>query len=220
MLWIVLIAVIIIAFAAFVYKQDESQFTKLTNYSSFDLMFNQEARKLNAIYNAAQQVSGEKEILLNVHVPSESDVYKIPAVLLHESGIYVITNNDAEGWIVGSDRGLEWSSIRYKKDKIQFENPILHNRRHVYALRDNMVELPDEAFESIVLFNNSSSFQRVEISSMNADVLKYKELKQWAKSLEGNKLTKQDIETIYASLKDKMEFEKSVVMKKEVNPVA
>lgn len=216
LLFVFLIGLVIIAFAAFVYKQDGTNFTKLTNYSIFDLMVDKEARKLNAIYKALQKADGEYKILLNVHVQDGSNAYKIPALLIHESGVHVITDVDAKGWIVGSDRSIEWVNILYKNKKEMFNNPVLINRRYVYALRDNVVELPDNVFHSVVLFGNDCSFQKVEVSTDNVEVLKQKELKLWSAALAGDALNADDINTIYESLKDKMEFKKKLVAKKKV----
>ncbi|MER1998152.1 MAG: nuclease-related domain-containing protein [Lysinibacillus sp.] len=213
MLFIVLIGLIVIAFAAFIYKQDETDFTKLTNYSFFDLLLNKEARKLNRMYKSMQRVDGEYRILLNVHIQEGVNVHKIPAILLHESGIHVLSTVDIDGWVIGSDRSIEWVNLLYKKDKKTFENPVLVNRRYIYAMRELMAELPEGVFQSVVVFNDGCSFQKVEVSSNHVEVLKTKELSRWADSLVGQALSPEDIEKLYDALKDKMEFQKKVVMK-------
>ena len=216
LLFIILIGLIVIAFAAFVYKQDGTDFTKLTNYSLFDLLFNREARKLNRMYTAMQRVDGEHRILLNVHIQEGVNVHKIPAILLHESGIHVISTVDVDGWVIGSDRSIEWVNLLYKNEKKTFENPVLVNRRYIYTLRDLMAELPASAFQSVVVFNDGCSFQKVEVTSDHVEVLKTKELSRWADSLIGEALSKEDIEKLYGSLKDKMAFQKKVMVKKNV----
>lgn len=216
MLFILLIGLIIIAFAAFVYMQDGTEFTKLTNYSVFDLLLNAEVRKLNRMYKAMQRVDGEHRILLNVHVQEGVNVHKIPAILLHESGIHVVSTVDLDGWVIGSDRSMEWINTLYKNEKKIFENPVLVNRRYIYALRDSMAELPENAFHSVIVFNDGCSFQKIEVSTEHVEVLKAKELSRWADSLAGEALTKEDIEKLYDTLKDKMEFQKKVIVKKNV----
>ena len=216
MLFIILIGLIVIAFAAFVYKQDGTDFTKLTNYSFFDLLFDRELRKLNRMYKAIQRVDGEHRILLNVHIHEGVNVHKIPAILLHESGIHVISTVDLDGWVIGSDRSIEWVNLLYKNEKKTFENPVLVNRSYIYALRDSMAELPENVFQSVVVFNDGCSFQKVEVSSEYVEVLKTKELPRWADSLVGQALSKEDIEKLYGVLKEKMEFQKKVIVKKNV----
>lgn len=211
----VLIGLLILAFAAFVYMQDGSEFTKLTNYSSFDLLSNKEARKLNSMYKALSKVDGEHRILLNVHVQAGATVHKIPAVLLHESGIHLITTVERGGWIIGSDRSIDWVNVLYKNKQETFENPILVNRRSLYALRDVMPEVPEQAFHSIVLFNDGCSFQKVEITADYVEVLKQKELAGWADSLAEENLTVDEIQKVYDMLKDKMVFHKKFVTKKQ-----
>lgn len=211
MLFMILIGLAIIAFAAYVYMLDGTDFAKLTKYSSFDLMFNSEARKLHTIYKTLQLADGEREILLNVHVQEDDTVYKIPAILVHESGVYVFTDVNVEGWVVGSERSFEWANVQYKNKTSHFDNPILVNRRYVYALRDQMQELPDTAFHSVVLFNDGCSFHKVDVTSRSVDVLKLNELKSWTNDLEGSALTADDIQTIYMALKDRMDFQKKVV---------
>ena len=215
MFFIFLISFLLIAFAAFIYFQDGTDFIKLTNYSVFDLLFNKEAQKLNNIYKALQKVDGEHRILLNIHIQEGTNVHKIPAVLVHESGIHVISTLDKDGWIIGSDRSSEWINILYKNKRVHFENPILTNRRFVYALRDTMPEIPERAFMSVVVFSDGCSFQKVEISLEQVEVLKLREMGHWAQSLVGESLTAADIQTIYQALEGKMVFQKKVVVNKK-----
>lgn len=210
----IIICLIIIAIAAFVYIQDGTEFTKLTKYSFFDILLNNEARTLNAIYKACQHVQGEYRILVNVHVQDGTTVHKIPVVLVHESGIHIISTENKEGWIIGTDRMLQWLNVKYGNKQHSFENPILKNKRYMYALRDTGIELPEELFHQIVVFNDGCSFQKIEISTTDVEVMKQKELNNWAKSLVGQSLSTDEIQTVYDSLKGKMVVEKKAVVKK------
>ena len=213
LLIIIIVCLIVIAFAAVVYIQDGTDFTKQTKYSFFDILLKNEVRTLNTIYKALQKAQGEYRILVNVHVQDGATVHKIPAVLVHESGIHIVSTIKKDGWVIGSDRMLNWTNVLYGNKQQTFENPILTNKRSIYALRDSVMDLPDKLFHSVIAFNDGCSFQKIEINADDVEVLKHKDLSNWAKSLASESLSADDIKSIYESLKDKMVFDKEVVAK-------
>ena len=207
MLIVVIIGLIIIALAILVYRQDGTEFTKLTNYSIIDIIFNKEVRLLNSLYSSLQKANGEHRILLNVHIQDGSNGYKIPAIFVHASGVYIFTSVHKDGWIVGADRMPEWLNVLHGNKQVMFENPVFENKRVTFNVADLLTEWPSNAFQSIVLFNNSCSFQKVEVSSETVDIMKEKDVAPWVSSLVGQTvLTIEDINKIYQALEGKMQF--------------
>ncbi|HEY4623574.1 MAG TPA: NERD domain-containing protein, partial [Solibacillus sp.] len=87
---IVVALVIISYFMVNIYRHDNSPFYKLTGYSYLDMLASKKIRKMYKIVDVLNQVNGPHKILVDVQIPVNDEQKSIDAVLLHESGIYVI----------------------------------------------------------------------------------------------------------------------------------
>ena len=172
-------------FAISIYRHDNTSFYKLTGYSYFDLWTDKKVRATHHLVKALDAVKGPHKILVNLEVPSNETLLPIDAVLLHESGIYVIKVKAMTGWVNGRERDIQWTQL--------------------------LPEMTAELFETIVIFTNDCSFQQVEIQSEDVDVIKASELKNWVGSLSGQRLTETEIQSIYAALEGMMNVKNTTV---------
>lgn len=206
-LWIVsIIAVIVIVLAVLIYLQDGTEFSKLTGYSFFDILTKEKANRLNKLMSRLNKVDGEYKLLVDLQLPISNTTYSVDAVLLHESGIYVIDVVHSNGWISGRENDIEWVQALHNNKYETFTNPIMVNKRIIATLQELLPEVSKDVYASVSLFNDGCSFQKVEIQSSDVEVLKMQELKKWTTEIGGEVLSKDEIEKIYNALEGNMSF--------------
>ena len=220
MILILLIVVaLIITLAVLVYKHDSTEFAQLTGYSFFDIVFNAKKSHLHKLMTQLDKVSGEHKVLIDLQLPVNNTIYPIDAVLIHESGIYVIDSVKKTGWISGNEEQAEWVEAKHKEKQEAFPNPIAMNKRIIFALQELLPEVNDDTYVAISLFSNACSFQKIEIHSQNVEVMKRNELKLWTKQIGGEVLSKEEIHTIYKALEGYMSFKQQPVKESAKQPV-
>ena len=220
MIWIFLIVVaLIITLAVLVYKHDSTEFAQLTGYSFFDIVFNAKKSYLHKLMTQLDKVSGEHKVLIDLQLPVNNTTYPLDAILIHESGIYVIDSLNKTGWISGNEEQDEWIEIKHKEKQEVFPNPIAMNKRIIFALQELLPEVNDDTYVAISLFSNACSFQKIEIHSQNVEVMKRNELKLWTKQIGGEVLSKEEIHTIYKALEGYMSFKQQPVKESAKQPV-
>jgi hypothetical protein len=69
----------------------------------------------------------------------------------------VVETKNMKGWIFGSEHDAAWTQQIYRK-KVRFQNPLRQNYKHVKAL-ESALELPAEAFHSVVSFVGECTFK-------------------------------------------------------------
>lgn len=206
-LWIVLIlSALAITVCVLVYRHDNTAFSRLTGYSFFEVLLNARKKYLHRVMNQLEQVSGEHRILIDLQVPVKNRTYTVDAVLVHESGVYIIDGVSKKGWITGSETHPEWVETKHNKVHETFPNPVMVNKRIIYALRDTLPEIGEDIYGSVSLFSDACSFQKIEIQSLDVEVLKVNELKNWTKQIGGEVLSKEDVDKIYHTLAGYMSF--------------
>lgn len=200
-LTILVVVIAIIGYFIFkLYNHDNTTFYQLTGYSYFDLLLNKSVRTSYQLMNELEHVQGSKKIMMNLKLSFHNEVQTIDALLLHESGIYVVNVKKKSGWINGREQSIEWIELLHKNRKNVFNNPIHETKRLIHALKDRLPEVDGALFETMVVFTNDCSFQQIEIHSSDVEVLKIAELKKWAAALEGKRLSDTEIEKLYATL--------------------
>ena len=209
---IILVILIVGYFMVNIYRHDNSAFYKLTGYSYLDMVANKKIRTMYKMVNDFDQVNGSHKVLVDVQVPVNDELQTISGLLLHESGIYVLNLKEKSGWINGREQDLEWKELLHQEKSRAFENPIHEAKRLIYALQDQLPEVDEQAFQSVVLFTDGCSFQKIEIESDGVDVLKVGELKKWGSSLKGKVLSETDIQTLFVTLEGSMN-KKSATLK-------
>lgn len=95
--------------------------------------------------------------LHNVTIPTLDGATQIDHIVVSEFGIFVIETKNMKGWIFGSEHQASWTQKIYKKN-FKFQNPLRQNYKHTKALQ-SALDLPSEAFKSVVVFVGDSSFK-------------------------------------------------------------
>ena len=217
---LLIVVALIITLAVLVYRHDNTQFAQLTGYSFFDIALNAKKRHLHKLMTQLDKVSGEHKVLLDVQLPINHTTYPVDAILIHESGIYVIDGVKKTGWISGNEEQAEWMEVKHKEQQEMFPNPIIVNKRIIFALRDVLPEVNHDAYVAISLFSDACSFQKIETHSPDVEVLKMHELKSWIKQIGGEILSREEIHTIYSALEGYMSFKQQPVKQSSKQPVA
>lgn len=202
-----------------IYRHDNSPFYKLTGYSYLDMLASKKIRKMYKIVDVLNQVNGPHKILVDVQIPVNDEQKSIDAVLLHESGIYVIDMRAKSGWINGRERDYEWKELLHKGKSRTFHNPIHETKLLMFALQDQLSEVDEQVFQSVVLFTNDCSFQQIEIESENVEVLKMKDLKKWTSTLKGKAISEPDIQTLFVALESTMNTKSALLKANKVSTV-
>ncbi|MEG0471656.1 MAG: nuclease-related domain-containing protein [Solibacillus sp.] len=215
-LFIMIVLIAILGyFSMKTYQHDNTTFYKLTGYSYFDVMTNKKIRTTYMLVEKLDEVNGPHKIVVNVQLPTNEALQPIDAVLIHESGIYVINMLEMSGWINGREQDLQWTQLLHKDKSSLFNNPIHETKRLNLALQDQLLEVDEQVFESLVLFTNDCSFQNIELLSDNVDVIKTSGIKKWTKSLQQQRLSETDIQTIYAALEGMMQVKNNTTKVKK-----
>lgn len=213
MLILLIVAIIIVGyFSIMIYRHDNSVFYKMTGYTYLDMLTNKKIRTMHKIVQSLDRVEGSHKILVNVQVPVNNEMQTVSAIVLHESGIYIVNLKEKSGWINGREQDIQWTELLHKNKSRVFDNPIHETKRLAYALQDQLPEVDVQLFQSVVLFSNECSFQQIEIQSDDVEVLKMNGLKKWLGSLQGKNLSETEIQTLYNSLEGTMN-KKSVIVK-------
>lgn len=219
-LFILVVLIAIIGYFIFkLYSHDNTTFYQLTGYSYFDVLMNKSVRTSYQLIKKLEHVQGTKKIMVNLQLPVQNEVQTIDALLLHESGIYVMNVKEKSGWINGREQSIEWIELLHKNQKQVFNNPIHETRRLTRTLKDQLPEINGTLLETMVIFTNDCSFQQIEIQSSNVEVLKIAELKKWATTIEGKRLSETEIETFYAALEAFMHGKNTTSRSKTATPV-
>lgn len=206
-LWSVLIlSALIITICVLVYRHDNTAFSRLTGYSFFEVLVNGRKKYLHRIMKQLEDVPGEQQVLIDLQIPINNKTYTVDAVLVHESGVYVIDGVSKKGWITGNESHPEWVETRHNKERNTFPNPVMVNKRIIYALRDLLPDLNEDVYGSVSLFSDACSFQKIETQSLDVEVLKVNELKGWTKQIGGEVLTKEEVDKVYHTLAGYMSF--------------
>lgn len=103
----------------------------------------------------------EKYVVVhNVMLRTEKGTTQVDYIVVSTFGLFVIEVKNYNGWILGSEKGHEWTQSIYGK-KHKFMNPIHQNYGHVKALEKVMsdMELRDIPMYSIITFPGTSTLK-------------------------------------------------------------
>lgn len=124
-------------------------------------------------------------IFNNLTIPSNHNgSSQIDHLVVSKFGIFVIESKDYKGWIFGNKDQDNWTqSLPGGKNKFQFQNPIRQNWSHIMSLKLLMPNIPENDFQSIVVFTDSCEFKTdpienvVHSEEVVACIQKYSEIK-------------------------------------------
>lgn len=166
--------------------------------------------KLGEYYTSEElkNLQGYKKYLFNCYLPKEDGTTtELDVILLHDSGIYVFESKNYSGWIFGKETDQNWTQTlptrRQRTRKNHFLNPIIQNKVHLKWLQTYLQV--DESFPiySYIVFSERCELKDVTVSGGQHFVIKRENLLTAVqKNIQcvGNKLTKEEIDTLYAKL--------------------
>ena len=83
---------------------------------------------------------------------------RIDHILLTTRGILVIQTNPYTGWIFGRYNNKTWKQVIFRK-KQEFQNPIMHNKKNISAVRTLLDFIPKEKIKGLVVFPKGARFK-------------------------------------------------------------
>ncbi len=107
-------------------------------------------------------------IFNNLTIPSDHNgSSQIDHLVVSKFGIFVIESKDYKGWIFGSKDQDKWTqSLPGGKNKFPFQNPIRQNWSHIMSLKLLMPSIPENAYQSVVVFTDSCEFKTDPIENV------------------------------------------------------
>ena len=90
----------------------------------------------------------------NVIIPDNRGTTEVDAIVVGNSGIFVVEVKDFNAWIFGNEDHEKWTACYVDNSKHQFQNPLRQNFRHVKALQAR-TGLPSNVFHSLVAFTGN-----------------------------------------------------------------
>lgn len=197
--FVIVLFAVVFYFGYKFYAFDNSTFARETGYNFFQTLTNKKIATLKTMYDFAQRSNAS--FLINVQINDARHKYIADAVLIHSSAIYVVQFVDKKGWITGTEKGFEWIEQMHGGKAVNFPNPIHDNLRTIYAIRDVVENVDSTLFESVVVFSDDCSFQKIELTSNTVEVVKMKDVPRLLEKITGQNLSENERNQIYSALK-------------------
>ena len=100
-------------------------------------------------------------------------------VVATSSGLIVFEIKDYGGWIYGDSHQKYWlQSLAYGREKHRFYNPVMQNRGHIRAIRDNLCRNWGIPIYSVVVFYGSCKLKDVVVDDDNVFVIRPNKIKK------------------------------------------
>ncbi|MFJ8237760.1 nuclease-related domain-containing protein [Ureibacillus sp. NPDC094379] len=205
MIWF-LIAIILtgILLSVSLYKYENQQFSKLTGYSYFQVLINKRVRSTYNLVRKLEKVKGEHKILWHLKLPNSNKV--IDLVFVHPSGVYVLNFQKETGWIFGREQDDEWVKAHHKERVGKFPNPIVDNNDALSFVNRVVPNLDSKVVFSLITFSDKSTFHKIEINSVNVDVIKTNDLTKYWNDKNQQILSSNDITKVFNALTEFVEI--------------
>ena len=151
-------------------------------------------------------------LMKNLYIPCHSGTTEIDALLLHQSGIYVLESKNISGEITGGIDEERWHQRLNTRTEHTFHNPIQQNAGHIRALKHFLKEnfsrselnVDELAIYSIIVFSDRCVFRRVPVRGENWIILHLFQMKEKITEVLKTRTTlfnKSQLENLYFKLK-------------------
>ena len=101
-------------------------------------------------------------LMRNLYIPARAGYTEIDALLLHQSGIYVLESKNLSGEIIGDLESERWTQHLNEHTEHTFHNPIRQNIGHILALEHFLKIRHEKAhFISFVVFSDRCTLRKV-----------------------------------------------------------
>ena len=101
-------------------------------------------------------------LMRNLYVPARAGFTEIDALLLHQSGFYVLESKNLSGEIAGDLESERWNQHINERTEHTFHNPIRQNIGHIMALEHFLKIRHEQAhFISFIVFSDRCTLRKV-----------------------------------------------------------
>lgn len=131
-----------------------------------------------AIKKLTQSANGYHYVLTDLYIQDVfSGVHKIDAVIIHETGIYVLKLEEHRGDIYGKEHEEKWFSTLYKgRNDTYFFNPVQINRESIRLLQQKTEIIPTFHFHSWIVFTDQCELKEIEHHSPHIRIMQEKDI--------------------------------------------
>ena len=147
-------------------------------------------------------------LMRNLYIPARAGYTEIDALLLHQSGIYVLESKNLSGEIAGDLESERWNQHLNASTEHTFHNPIRQNIGHILALEHFLKIRHEQAhFISFVVFSDRCVLRKVPKDNEFWSIVHCSELQDaLLKRITSRKTiyTMQQLEDFYYKLQDCM----------------
>lgn len=114
-------------------------------------------------------------LMRNLYIPNRGGTTEIDALLLHESGIYVLESKNIAGEISGTLEMERWNQHLTERTEHTFHNPIQQNDGHIRALQHFLKEnyarrdlnVDETPIFSVIVFSDRCVLKRIPAKGKN-----------------------------------------------------
>ena len=181
-----------------------SNYFEETNFNYLKMRFDKGLYGEYLIFNKLKQIEGYSKSLLNAYIPKKNgDSTELDLIFIHEKGIYVIESKNYSGWIYGDEKSLNWTQTFKSGKKFKFYNPIKQNHSHIKHLRENLKDLYNHNYFSLIVFSDRCELKKIKYNSSDIKVLNRMNISRFIrKSLKPSYilLTEDEVDVIYNHL--------------------
>ena len=156
-------------------------------------------------------------LLRNLYVPARAGYTEVDALLLHQSGIYVLESKNHSGEISGDFESERWNQHLNANTEHTFHNPVRQNIGHILSLQRFLKIRREQAhFISIIVFSDRCTLRKVPKNNEFWSIVHCSELQETLlKRITGRKTiyTQQHIENFYYKLQECMNVSEEIKAK-------
>lgn len=153
-------------------------------------------------------------LMRNLYIPSRGGTTEIDALLLHQSGIYVLESKNLSGEISGTLEMERWEQHLNERTEHTFHNPIRQNIGHILALQHHLKIRREQAhFISVIVFSDRCVLKKVPANNDLWNIVHCSELQNALQGLISSRKTiysKDQLEDFYWQLSPCMDASESI----------
>ena len=97
-------------------------------------------------------------LMNHVTIRMDDGTTQVDHILVSRFGVFVIETKDYSGLIFANATEPTWTQALFRR-RVEFQNPIFQNKRHVRAVRCLLDFLAPEAIKSVVVFCGGAEFK-------------------------------------------------------------
>lgn len=203
--FIVIVAIPVVLRYTLIYIQyKNSTYKGASGNSYFKTAFNIGNYGEFLTFRVLEELPGNKKLLTNIYLPKENGTTtEIDLAMINEAGLFVFESKNYSGWIYGDEKSKMWTQTLKNRQKHKFYNPIWQNNGHITAMKNILKDVEEKSFYSYIIFSERCELKNIKVTSTDIRLIKRnKLLSTLNKDINtlGNRLTTENIETIYSLL--------------------